>query len=426
MVVKPNIVQWYSLITGNQTPERGWNMNNSSIRVQTALIYLLAFVCAIGNPVVLPSLPFIMQDFGLSPLEMGLIISVYALPGVIVIPLYGLLSDRIGRKPLLLAGLFLCGTGSLICFIAPNFSWLLAGRALQGLSITPLEAMCNTLVSDLFEGRERMRFVNKATAVQYFSVAVTPVIVSAILNVSGSWRFGFLFGVLLGFGSLALCFPISVPYKPSKALSLKNYGKQLRSLLSSTRVISLFSVRIGSALLIFGAVYPHVSLLVDQKLHLDPEYAAILFSLYAAGMFIGAMLSQFCMSRLSPRSIGLLGGLQLSLAMLLLLTASSMLYAAPALLLVGTGSGTLNSCCAAHVSLASTPDTRGSVMSAYSTMFRLGQSIAPPIFGIGFQIGGFTPLFGSALALALALTAAAALAFNYADKMEHLQHQLHV
>ena len=401
-------------------------MNFSGRRSQIALIYLLAFVCAIGNPVVLPSLPFIMHDFGLSPLEMGLIISVYALPGVIVIPLYGLLSDRLGRKPLLLAGLLLCGTGSLICFIAPNFSWLLAGRALQGLSITPLEAMCNTLVSDLFEGRERMRFVTRATAVQYFSIAATPVIVSAMLNASGNWRFGFLFAVLLGFGSLALCLPISVPYKPSAALSLKNYAKQLRSLFSSTRVLSLFSVRLASALLIFGAVYPHVSLLVDQKLLLPPEYTAILFSFYAAGMFLGAMISQFCMTRLSPRNIGLLGGLQLSLAMLLLLTASGMAHAAPALLLVGTGSGTINSCCAAHVSLASTPDTRGSVMSAYSTMFRLGQSIAPPIFGLCFQIGGFSPLFGSALALALALTAAAAAAFNFADKMEHLHQQIHV
>ncbi|WP_295641288.1 MFS transporter [uncultured Mailhella sp.] len=393
-------------------------MHLSGRRPLMALIYLLSFVSAIGNPVVLPSLPFIMQDFQLAPLEMGMIISVYALPGVFVIPLYGMLSDRLGRRPLLFAALFLCGAGSLLCWAAPSFFWLLVGRALQGLSITPLEAMSNTLVSDITQGRERLKLVTRVAAVQYFSIALTPVIVTWLLNL-GSWRYGFLFAVALGFGSLLLCLPVEIPYRPSKSVGLRLYGRHLRELLSSSRVLSLFSVRLGSSLLIFGAVYPHLPLFVDEGLHLSPENTAMLFSLYAAGMFTGALLTQWCTARLAPRSIGFLGGAQLAVSMLLLLTATDLRQAAPALLLVGTGSGMLNSCCAGHVSLTATPDTRGSIMSAYSTMFRLGQAVAPLLFGLCYQAGSFNGLFGSGLALAVALTVAAVLSFAYADRMEH-------
>ena len=239
-------------------------MKECSTRAQNTLIYLLAFVCAIGNPVVLPSLPFIMREFELSALETGLIISVYALPGIGVIPLYGVLSDRIGRRPLLLAGLALCGAGSLLCYAAPGFSWLLAGRALQGLSLTPLEAMCNTLISDLYEGEARMRFVTKATAMQYFSIAVTPLMVSWLLTL-GSWRLSLLAAAALCFGALLFCLPMRLPYRPSRSVSLALYAAHIKSILASPRVLSLFSVRLGAALILFGAIYPHISLLAEEK-----------------------------------------------------------------------------------------------------------------------------------------------------------------
>lgn len=390
----------------------------SGRRSQMFLIYLLAFVCAIGNPVVLPSLPFIMKDFQLSPIEMGMIISAYALPGVCIIPLYGVLSDRIGRRPLLISGLFLCGVGSLLCLAAPNFPLFLAGRMLQGLSITPLEAMCNTLISDLFDGEERMKHVTRATAMQYFSIAVTPLVVSWLLS-CGSWRMGFIFAAALGFGALLLCLPVRICYRPSKSVDIRLYATHLRSLLISPRVLSLFSVRLGSSLVIFGAVYPHLSLLVSERLLLPPEQVGMLFSFYAAGMFLGALAAPWAMNIFTPRLIGFLGGAQLVLSMLLLLFASGLGETVPALILVGTGAGMLNASCAGHVSLAATPDTRGSIMSAYSTMFRLGQATAPLLFGLFYQFGSFNGVFGAGLAFSAAVTLTAALSFAYADRLEH-------
>ena len=393
-------------------------MKECSTRAQNTLIYLLAVVCAIGNPVVLPSLPFIMREFELSALETGLIISVYALPGIGVIPLYGVLSDRIGRRPLLLAGLALCGAGSLLCYAAPGFSWLLAGRALQGLSLTPLEAMCNTLISDLYEGEARMRFVTKATAMQYFSIAVTPLMVSWLLTL-GSWRLSLLAAAALCFGALLFCLPMRLPYRPSRSVSLALYAAHIKSILASPRVLSLFSVRLGAALILFGAIYPHISLLAEEKLHLPPQQGSLLFAVYAAGMFFGALFSPMCMRALPPKVIGFAGGAQVAVSMLLLFFCSTAWEALPGLLLVGTGAGMLNACCAGHVSLTSTADTRGSIMSAYSTTFRIGQFCAPLLFGLFYQFWSFSGVFGAGTLLACVVTLAATLSFAYAHRLEH-------
>ena len=363
-------------------------MTFSSRRSQLFLIYLLAYVCALGNPIVVPNLPFIMEDFQISPIEMGLVISMYALPGVFIIPLYGVLCDRIGRRPMLMLCLLLCFLGSMISYFASSFFWMLVGRMLQGISITPLEALSNTLASDLFEGEERMKCIAHCTTIQYFSVATVPLIVT-VLTSWADWRMGFAFSGALGLLTLVLCLPIQIPYSPPKNVSLREYGRHIRQILTSFRVLSLFSVRISVALIIFGAIYPHFALMLTSRIGVPAEETGLTFTGYAAGMFIGALLTPMAMRCFISRTIGLLSGLQVCIASVILLMASSSWHVFIALTLVGTGSGMINACCAGHVSLSSSPDTRGSTMSAYSTIFRLGQAIGPVIFGLAFQLGSF-------------------------------------
>ena len=120
-----------------------------------------------------------------------------------------------------------------------------------------------------------------------------------------------------------------------------------------------------------------------------------------------------------PRTLRFLGGLQLCAATVILFLAENSFHVFIALLLIGTGSGMLTSCCAGHVSLASSPDTRGSIMSAYSTIFRIGQTVAPLLFGMIFQSGGFEGLLGTCFAVTLFLMGMAGYSFSYADRIEH-------
>jgi len=392
-------------------------MDFSSRKAQMALIYLIVYVSSIGNPIVLPVLPDIMQEFTITPLEMSLIISIYALPGMLVIPMYGFLSDRLGRRPLLLLGLLLCFVGSMVCYFAPSYNWLLFGRALQGLSITPLEALANTLTSDLFDGEERMRMVTRVTVVQYFGIASVPIIISGLL-LFGNWRLSFALAASLGLIALLFCLPIKPEYKAATE-SMKVYRQHLCELLVSRRVLSLLSLRVMSALLLFGVVYVHFPLLFTERLPDSTHLIGPIYSFYAVGMFFGSLITSHINRRFGPVAPGFMGGTTLSLGMALLVILSNAWTGATAMVMVGVGTAVVNASTVGHVSLATTPDTKGSIMSAYSTVFRAGQTVAPILCGLYFQLVGSSWLFATATLVSILFTTWATITFRYANIQEH-------
>lgn len=393
-------------------------MSFSSKKAQMLIIYLISYVSAIGNPMILPCLPHIMEEFSLTPLEMSLLISVYALPAMLIIPFYGFLSDRLGRRPLLFLELLLCSAGSLICFYAQSFTILLVGRALQGISISPLESLSTTLASDLFEGEERMRMVTRVAVAQYLGVAISPMLTTYLLTV-GSWRLSFLYGVLLGLAALVISLPVQLAYSSSHVGSIDLYKKHLKEMLRSRRVLSLFSVRFTNSLLLFGVVYAHFPLLLKER---APEALCLIgvaYSAYAAGMFFGSLFTSRINARFGTKRTGLLSGLVTTAALSLLFSMQNIQTGLLAMALVGIGIAIMNATCVGHVSLATTDDTKGSIMSAYSAIFRAGQALSPIICGFYFQMTGSSGLFGTAALLALALSFWAASVFSFADRIEH-------
>ena len=147
-------------------------------------IYALAYFASFGNPLVMPLLPFIAGEFSLSPMELGLMISMYALPGACIIPLFGVLEDRLGRRPILLGGMALCAVSSFMCFLSSDYGGLVFWRACQGLAVTPLEALYNTLVTDNFRGEERVRQMGRCASILYIGVATFPLLSGAVLALS--------------------------------------------------------------------------------------------------------------------------------------------------------------------------------------------------------------------------------------------------
>jgi MFS transporter, DHA1 family, multidrug resistance protein len=80
----------------------------------------------------LPGLPFIQQAFDVNADATGLTLSLF-MAGFATTPIvYGILSDRHGRRPLLLAGLALFALGGVVCAMAPSIGWLLGARFVQG------------------------------------------------------------------------------------------------------------------------------------------------------------------------------------------------------------------------------------------------------------------------------------------------------
>lgn len=141
------------------------------------ILLLTMFLTVAGFGIVLPVLPYFAQDLGASSLEMGLMVSLYALAQFLFAPVWGSLSDRIGRKPVLILGM----TGFGLSFIAMAFvhsvAVLILVRFLGGMLSSSTFPSAQALVADLTPPERRG---------------------SSLALMGGSSNLGFVLGPLLG------------------------------------------------------------------------------------------------------------------------------------------------------------------------------------------------------------------------------------
>lgn len=127
-------------------------------RTKRALVFILITICidSIGLGIIIPSLPNLIADtlhtsIGESSKYAGFVFATYALFQFMFSPLIGNLSDRFGRKPILLISLLGLGLDFVFMYFAPNLAWLIFGRALSGMfgaSFTTAAAYIADISSD--------------------------------------------------------------------------------------------------------------------------------------------------------------------------------------------------------------------------------------------------------------------------------------
>ena len=130
---------------------------NTSERTTAAIVSLLYFVRMLGLFSILPVFTLAASKlYGSGPILIGLTLGIYGLFQALLQVPYGYLSDRFGRKPMLIAGLSVFIAGSLVAALAERIEWVLVGRALQGSG-----AIAGVLLAVLADG---MRFEYRARA----------------------------------------------------------------------------------------------------------------------------------------------------------------------------------------------------------------------------------------------------------------------
>lgn len=121
----------------------------------------------------------------------------YILAGTIVMPIYGKLSDLIGRRGLFITALSIFLVGSVVGGLSPSMGWLIAGRAIQGLGAGGLLILIQAIVADLIPARERARYLSAVGAVFALSAALGPVL-GGWLTAGVGWRWAFWINLPLG------------------------------------------------------------------------------------------------------------------------------------------------------------------------------------------------------------------------------------
>lgn len=223
-----------------------------------------ALLCAItglpqlGAALTLPSLPTLRAEFGVPVDVVQLTISAYFLfLGATQLP-YGVLSDRFGRRPLLVISLGLYGIAGLACAFATNLYVLIALRALQGLGASGCVVLSRAVVNDAYQGQEAVRMMSIAM--------LAPAMVSLLAPLTGGWLLAGVgwHGVFATIGTVGLvawvwtirALPETIVRRDPTATNPSRMLKNIASFLSTPQcvVLAIVSALIGSAVYVYSAI----------------------------------------------------------------------------------------------------------------------------------------------------------------------------
>jgi EmrB/QacA subfamily drug resistance transporter len=147
----------------NSPAQTARTLSPRDIRFVVVGAMLAMFLAALDQTIVAPALPPIARDLGDFAL-ISWIVTAYLLTATCVTPIIGKLSDLYGRRRVLAACLLIFMASSVLCALAPSMSWLIIGRALQGIGGGGLIPLAHTIIADVVAPRERGRYAG------YFSV----------------------------------------------------------------------------------------------------------------------------------------------------------------------------------------------------------------------------------------------------------------
>jgi DHA1 family bicyclomycin/chloramphenicol resistance-like MFS transporter len=266
-------------------------------------VLVIASIMAL-NPlamdIMLPSLPDIGAAFKVvSANRLQVVLSAFLFGfgfGQFVI---GPLSDRFGRRPVLLIGMSVYCAASLLAIVAPSFETLLLARVLQGLGTSATRVIATSIVRDCYAGRRMASVMSLAMMVFIAVPVIAPSLGQAIMLMT-QWRGVFFVLTVYGFLALiwsALRMPETLPLSERKSLAIRDVLGAYRQTITNRQTLGYALAAGGVQGTLFAFVF------TSQQVFTEIYHLGHYFPLAFAAIAIGVAIAGF----LNSRFVGTLG-----------------------------------------------------------------------------------------------------------------------
>lgn len=346
-------------------------MKNRAIPSLLLMIVLVAFP-QISETIYTPSLPDISAAFEAANTLVQMTLSIYFIGFALGVFCWGWISDLVGRRHAMLAGLICYGIGSVMCLLSPTIEWLLVSRLVQAFGAATGSIITQTILRESLSGNERNAVFAQISAVIAFTPAVGPLIGGWVDQI---WGFEAVFFVLVAMsaGLFAYVYTSLPETHPREARMRAAVWPVWKRMLSSPRVIS-FALLIGGINGILFSYYAEAPFIFIDYFKLSPGLYGFLGIMVALATAAGAMWARKLLTRYRPETIIHLGLAVMTAGSLLLVSVNAAVIADHLLmwlmilslfiLLLGAGLALPNCLSLALVDFREVAGTAGAVFSS--------------------------------------------------------------
>jgi MFS family permease len=344
----------------------------------------------LGVASVTPAFPKISTELGVSPLAVGLLISVFTVPGVVLAPVLGVAADRFGRKIILVPSLLVFGVAGAACGLARDFEVLVALRLLQGIGGAALGSLNVTLIGDLYDGSRRTTAFGYNAGVLSIGTAVYPAIGGALALIA--WYVPFFMPILAVPVALFVLSVLQYP-EPKSQTELRLYLRSALKLVGSRALLLMFTTGVVIFILIYGAYLTFLPFVLERGFGATPLGIGMVFATASLATAVAAFLLGNIAKRISQRRLILTGFVLYVVTMGTIPLASELWLIVVLAMGFGFANGITIPTVLTIVAGTTSGEHRAIIMSVNGMVLRLGQTLGPLVAGAAYAALGLGAAF---------------------------------
>ncbi|MGH7737167.1 MAG: MFS transporter [Candidatus Tyrphobacter sp.] len=337
----------------------------------------ITFVDIIGFSMLIPMLPYFVTHFGASAFVVGLIFATFSLCQLLSAPLWGNISDRVGRKFVLVTSQIGATIGWAMLAFSPNITWVFIARIIEGVSGGNI-GITQAYVADLVAAKDRARAFSFIGATFGAGMIFGPVIGGVLFA-----KYGFKAPFLCAAGLQLLTLLLTLVFVPESRRREEREHVLLREaiqILRHPKMAYLLAQKLALSLGLYGW-YSASALYLQRQLNftlVDTDYFFAFFAILGVIMNVGAVGRTS--KRIGDRAMSNVGFALLTLAFLVLPFVHSIAMLAGVLgVLFALGSALSQNGMTALISNSARDREQGTILSVGSSLDSLSGIVAPPV-----------------------------------------------
>ncbi|WP_393959728.1 MFS transporter [Priestia megaterium] len=351
-------------------------------------------IMTLGNSMLIPVLPVIEKRLQISSLQVSMIITVYSIFAIFLIPIAGYLSDRFGRKKIIIPSLLLAAVGGALTGwaswqMANPFWVILIGRAIQGIGSAGAMPVVMPCVGDMFKDEQEItKGLGLIETANTFGKVLSPILGAFLAAMI--WFLPFWFIPILCFISILLViFLVKVPKNDSsseseqKKKNITQFLKDLKKTLKENMgwLMAIFILGAIIMLVLFGVLF-YLSTILEERYHIVNTKKGLVMAIPLLALSISSFVAgkKVGNNKIVMKWSAFFGFLLLTCSFIILFFNTSLFSILLTLVLGGIGIGAALPSLDALITEGIEKEERGTITSLYSSMRFVGVAAGPPLY----------------------------------------------